>query len=67
MQTRIQKAWSSAVGLAHESYAALTEFPPNAVYRFSKFAALDRNQMYQHFLIQLAYLAKTWAKDIYLG
>ena len=29
MSTRIQKAWCSAVGLAHEDYATLAEFPPD--------------------------------------
>ncbi|QLO41208.1 inovirus Gp2 family protein [Citrobacter freundii] len=67
MATRIQKAWCSAVGLAHEDYATLTEFPPNAVYRFSIFDALDRNQVYWSFLIRLAYLAKTRTKDIHSG
>ncbi|MEB2306456.1 inovirus Gp2 family protein [Citrobacter braakii] len=67
MATRIQKAWCSAVGLAHEDYATLTEFPPNAVYRFSIFDALDRNPVYWDFLIRLAYLAKTRTKDIHSG
>ncbi|MCW9634790.1 inovirus Gp2 family protein [Klebsiella oxytoca] len=67
MATRIQKAWSSAIGLAHEDYAALTEFPPNAVYRFSRFDALDRSPVYWGFLIRLAYLAKTRTKDTYSG
>lgn len=63
MATRIQKAWCSALGLAHGDYATLTEFPPNAVYRFSRFDALDRNPVYWNFLIRLAYLAKTRTKD----
>lgn len=67
MATRIQKAWCSAVGLAHEAYATLTEFPPNAVYRFSKFDALERNPVYWSFLIRLAYLAKSRTKDIHSG
>lgn len=67
MATRIQKAWSSAIGLAHEDYATLTEFPPNAVYRFSRFDALDRSPVYWGFLIRLAYLAKTRTKDTYSG
>ncbi|HEJ7887328.1 TPA: inovirus Gp2 family protein [Serratia liquefaciens] len=67
MATRIQKAWCSALGLAHEDYATLTEFPPNAVYRFSIFDALDRNSVYWDFLIRLAYLAKTRTKDVHSG
>lgn len=67
MATRIQKAWCSAVGLAHEDYATLTEFPPNSVYRFSIFDALDRNPVYWDFLIRLAYLAKTRTKDVRSG
>lgn len=67
MATRIQKAWCSAVGLAHEDYATLTEFPPNAVYRFSRFDALDRNPVYWNFLIRLAYLAKNRTKDVHSG
>lgn len=67
MATRIQKAWCSAIGLAHEDYATLPEFPRNTVYRFSKFDALDRNPVYWHFLIRLAYLAKTRTKDVYSG
>lgn len=67
MSTRIQKAWCSAVGLAHEDYATLAEFPPNAVYRFSRFDALDRSPVYWDFLIRLAYLAKTRTKDIHSG
>ncbi len=63
MGTRIQKAWCSAVGLAHEDYATLAEFPPNAVYRFTRIDALDRNSVYWDFLIRLAYLAKTRTKD----
>ncbi|HFP9309006.1 TPA: inovirus-type Gp2 protein [Raoultella ornithinolytica] len=67
MSTRIQKAWCSAVGLAHEDYATLAEFPPNAVYRFSRFDALDRSPVYWDFLIRLAYLAKTRTKDAHSG
>ena len=67
MATRIQKAWCSAIGLAHEEYASLAEFPPNAVYRFSRFDALDRNPVYWDFLIRLAYLAKTRTKDTHSG
>ncbi len=63
MATRIQKAWCSAIGLAHEDYATLAEFPPNAVYRFTRIDALDRNPVYWSFLIRLAYLAKTRTKD----
>lgn len=67
MATRIQKAWCSALGLAHEDYATLAEFPPNAVYRFSRFDALDRNPVYWNFLIRLAYFAKTRTKDVHSG
>lgn len=67
MATRIQKAWCSAIGLAHEDYATLTEFPPNAVYRFSRFDALDRSPVNWGFLIRLAYLAKTRTKDVHSG
>ena len=67
MATRIQKAWCSALGLAHEDYFTLAEFPPNAVYRFSRFDALDRNSVYWDFLIRLAYLAKTRTKDVHSG
>ncbi|EMN0394509.1 inovirus Gp2 family protein [Citrobacter freundii] len=67
MSTRIQKAWCSAIGLAHGDYATLTEFPPNAVYRFSIFDALDRSPVYWDFLIRLAYLAKTRTKDVHSG
>ncbi|WP_145541330.1 inovirus Gp2 family protein [Yersinia alsatica] len=67
MATRIQKAWCSAVGLVHEDYATLAEFPDNPVYRFSKFDALDRNPVYWSFLIRLAYLAKSRTKDIHSG
>ncbi len=67
MATRIQKAWCSALGLAHEDYFTLAEFPPNAVYRFSRFDALDRSPVYWNFLIRLAYLAKTRTKDVHSG
>ncbi|MFL3533071.1 inovirus Gp2 family protein [Citrobacter portucalensis] len=67
MATRIQKAWCSAIGLAHEDYFTLAEFPPNAVYRFSRLDALDRNPVYWNFLIRLAYLAKTRTKDVHSG
>lgn len=67
MATRIQKAWCSAVGLAYEDYATLAEFPPNAVYRFSRFDALDRSPVYWDFLIRLAYLAKTKTKETSSG
>lgn len=67
MATRIQKAWCSAIGLAHEDYSTLAEFPPNAVYRFSRIDVLDRNSVYWRFLIRLAYLAKTKTKDVYNG
>lgn len=67
MATRIQKAWCSSIGLAHEEYATLAEFPPKAVYRFSRIDALDRNLVYWDFLIRLAYLAKTRTKDTYSG
>lgn len=67
MATRIQKAWCSALGLAHEDYSTLAEFPPNAVYRFSRFDALDRSPAYWSFLIRLAYLAKTRTKDVHSG
>lgn len=65
MATRIQKAWCSALGLDYPDYATLAEFPPNAVYRFSRFDALDRSPVYWGFLIRLAYLAKTRTKDTY--
>ena len=67
MATRIQKAWCSALGLDYPDYAALTEFPPNTVYRFSRFDALDRNPVYWNFLVRLAYLAKTRTKDVHSG
>lgn len=67
MATRIQKAWCSALGLAHEDYSTLTEFPPNAVYRFSRIDALGRSTLYWDFLIRLAYLAKTRTKDVHSG
>jgi hypothetical protein len=67
MATRIQKAWCSALGLDYPDYATLAEFPPNAVYRFSRFDALDRNPVYWDFLIRLAYLAKTRTKDVHSG
>ena len=67
MATRIQKAWCSAIGLAHEDYFTLAEFPPNAVYRFSRLDALDRNPVYWNFLVRLAYLAKTRTKDVHSG
>lgn len=67
MATRIQKAWCSALGLAHEDYSTLAEFPPNAVYRFSRFDALDRNPVYWNFLVRLAYFAKTRTKDVHSG
>ncbi|MBU5686890.1 inovirus Gp2 family protein [Citrobacter sp. S44_ASV_140] len=67
MATRIQKAWCSAIGLAHEEYATLAEFPPNAVYRFSRIDALDRNSVYWRFLIRLAYFAKIKTKDVHSG
>ncbi|EMI4100478.1 inovirus Gp2 family protein [Citrobacter youngae] len=67
MATRIQKAWCSAIGLAHEDYFTLAEFPPNAVYRFSRLDALERNPVYWNFLVRLAYLAKTRTKDVHSG
>ncbi|EJH1080078.1 inovirus Gp2 family protein [Escherichia coli] len=67
MATRIQKAWCSALGLAHEDYSTLAEFPPNAVYRFSRFDALDRNPVYWNFLVRLAHFAKTRTKDVHSG
>ena len=67
MATRIQKAWCSALGLDYPDYAALTEFPPNTVYRFSRFDVLDRNPVYWNFLVRLAYLAKTRTKDVHSG
>ncbi|ENA9762759.1 inovirus Gp2 family protein [Salmonella enterica subsp. enterica] len=67
MATRIQKAWCSALGLAHKDYSTLAEFPPNAVYRFSRFDALDRNPVYWNFLVRLAYFAKTRTKDVHSG
>ncbi|MBG2606398.1 inovirus Gp2 family protein [Klebsiella oxytoca] len=67
MATRIQKAWCSALGLAHEDYSTLAEFPPNAVYRFSRFDALDRNPVYWNFLVRLAYFAKTRTKNVHSG
>ncbi len=67
MAIRIQKAWCSALALDYHDYAILAEFPPNAVYRFSRIDALDRNDNYRSFLIRLAYLAKTRTKDNYGG
>ncbi|HHA1901828.1 MULTISPECIES: inovirus Gp2 family protein [Enterobacteriaceae] len=67
MATRIQKAWCSALGLDYPDYATLAEFPPNAVYRFSRLDALDRNPVYWNFLVRLAYLAKTRTKDVHSG
>ncbi|EKN3872908.1 inovirus Gp2 family protein [Yersinia enterocolitica] len=65
MATRIQRAWCSAIDLNYDDYAALAEFPPNPIYRFSRIDALDRTLAYWRFLIRLAYLAKTRTKDIY--
>ncbi|ELM1194039.1 inovirus Gp2 family protein [Escherichia coli] len=67
MATRIQKAWCSALGLAHEDYFTLAEFPLNPIYRFSRIDALGRTKIYWDFLIRLAYLAKTRTKDIHDG
>ena len=67
MATRIQKAWCSAIGLHHDDYATLAEFPPKPVYRFSRNDALERSPVYWDFLVRLAYLAKTRTKDNYGG
>lgn len=67
MATRIQKAWCSAVGLSHQDYPTLTEFPFNPEYWFSRADALNRTQIYWNFLIRLAYLAKTRTKDVHSG
>lgn len=67
MATRIQKAWCSAIDLNYDEYAALAEFPPNPIYRVSRFDALERTKIYWDFLIRLAYLAKTRTKDIHDG
>ncbi|BBT69388.1 TPA: inovirus Gp2 family protein [Citrobacter freundii] len=67
MATRIQKAWCSAVGLSHQDYPTLTEFPFNPEYWFSRADALNRTQIYWDFLIRLAYLAKTRTKDVHCG
>ena len=67
MATRIQKAWCSAIGLHHDDYATLAEFPSNPFYKFSRNDALERSPVYWDFLIRLAYLAKTRTKDTYSG
>ncbi|WP_270562086.1 inovirus Gp2 family protein [Citrobacter portucalensis] len=67
MATRIQKAWCSAIGLAHEEHATLTHFPLNPEYKFCRTDALNRSPVYWDFLIRLAYLAKTRTKDIHSG
>ncbi|WP_461238151.1 inovirus Gp2 family protein [Klebsiella michiganensis] len=67
MATRLQKAWCSAVGLSHQDYPTLTEFPFNSENWFSRADALNRTQIYWDFLFRLAYLAKTRTKDVHCG
>ncbi|WP_429187006.1 inovirus Gp2 family protein [Aeromonas veronii] len=62
MSLRIQRAWCSALGLAHPDYASLVHFPKNPAYVFDRRAATVHSPAYREFLLRAAYLAKTRTK-----
>lgn len=64
MGTRIQKAWCSAIGLDYPDYAYLPHFPKNHSARFIRYDALTLSPDYCEFLLRVAYLAKTYSKDV---
>lgn len=64
MATRVQRAWCSALGLAYPDYASLVHFPPNGSYLFDQQSMHLRPEHFNHFLLRLAYLCKTYSKDI---
>ncbi|MDT3413373.1 UNVERIFIED_ORG: hypothetical protein QE398_003742 [Atlantibacter sp. SORGH_AS 304] len=64
MGTRIQKAWCSAIWLDYPYYANRVEFPKNHSAWFTRYDALTLSPDYCEFLLRVAYLAKTYSKDV---
>lgn len=64
MGIRIQKAWCSAIGLDYPYYANRVEFPKNHSAWFTRYDALTLSPDYCEFLLRVAYLAKTYSKDV---
>ncbi|WP_171862914.1 inovirus Gp2 family protein [Citrobacter freundii] len=64
MGTRIQKAWCSAIGLDYPYYASRVQFPKNHSAWFTRYDALTLSPDYCEFLLRVAYLAKTYSKDV---
>lgn len=65
MGTRIQKAWCSAIGLDYPYYANRVEFPENHSAWFTQHNVFTLSDDYYDFLLRVAYLAKTYSKDVY--
>jgi len=65
MGTRIQKAWCSAIGLDYPYYANRVEFPENHSAWFTQHDVFTLSDDYYDFLLRVAYLAKTYSKDVY--
>ncbi|MBJ9083941.1 inovirus Gp2 family protein [Citrobacter freundii] len=64
MGTRIQKAWCSAIGLDYPYYANRVEFPENHSAWFTQHDVFTLSDDYYDFLLRVAYLAKTYSKDV---
>lgn len=64
MGTRIQKAWCSAIDLDYPYYASRVNFPKNHSAWFTREDALTLSPDYCEFLLRVAYLAKTFSKDV---
>lgn len=64
MGTRIQKAWCSAIDLNYPYYASRVNFPKNHSSWFTREDALTLSPDYCEFLLRVAYLAKTYSKDV---
>lgn len=64
MATRVQKAWCSALGLVYPDYAPLVHFPLNGSYLLDQHSLHLKPEQVNHFLLRLAYLCKTYSKDI---
>ncbi|WP_279450855.1 inovirus Gp2 family protein [Aeromonas hydrophila] len=64
MATRVQRAWCSALGLAYPDYAPLVHFPLDGSYLLDQHSLHLKPEQVNHFWLRLAYLCKTYSKDM---
>ncbi|TXE51173.1 inovirus Gp2 family protein, partial [Serratia marcescens] len=58
----IMEAWVRTLGLNHQQYYSLVEFPANCYYHLSK-NSVDFNTQYASVTGRINYLAKEYSKD----